>query len=721
MTNFSSIYSRKTLGFTVFLLLTTSFFSAHVLAKEVADNTISTPPTPTNLTLGTVSASSITLSWTPTLSGTTNKNAGFKVYRLDGAGGNFANARVVAALYSGTASTFTDTGVTAGTTYTYKVAGFGTDNSESSNSNAVSLTTPTSGTSGGTTVSGDPQNPSSLFSTLVSGNSIRLSWTPVGTADYFWIYRSTSAAPSYSDILDIISGSATTYLNSNLQPGTTYYYRVRAARGYTEASLTTAPITSLSTSGATGSTGTSGGGSSGGTASSFQVTSVSTSSITLAWPLDTTVSQVKIYRSTQSGDSFFTPLTTLTGFTTSYVDGGLTPSLTYYYRLTTVKNGIESPLNLSPLASGTTPAYVYTPPTSITSFIASPQAGSSVILNWSYAGTTVDNFHVFRNSYGSYGAFESVTLVPGSARAYADTNLQAGATYYYRITSIVNGVETSLTTAPQTLATATADPTAPNNSYWWNYNYNYSYNTYPSTYTGTTYTTYPSYVSNPVATTISDTKAKLTWTSSGPADSFNIYQSPDNFSFFVVDSVKGATVQYTAQYLLPASHYWFKITSVRGGLESSLSSATTLSVTTSNTSGSAVAGATYGSTNAGTATSGNLLTPSYAQSPIKFNLSATQGTMSQGSPLTFRYQFTNTGTVKKSFVFKEEIITQYGSVLATTNITEGIKSKATLTIPARRSTANLPVGLYVLKISVNEQTGKTLKYLGENDFHFRIQ
>lgn len=568
------------------------------------------------------------------------------------------------------------------------------------------------------TTSNNPQNPSALSSALVGGNSIRLSWTPQGSADYFWIYRSTVGNPSYADILDIIPGSTSAYLSSNLQPGTTYYYRVRAVRNWNEAPLTTAPATSLTTAGATGSPG---GSTSPGTANAFQVFNASTSTITLAWPLFTNVDQIKLYRSTQSADTSFTPLTTLSSLTTSYTDGGLTPSITYYYRLTTVKNNIESPLNLSALAIGTTTAFVYTPPASaITSFIASSQAGSNIILNWSFSGS-VDNFHIFRNSYGSYGTFESVTLVPGTARAYIDTNLQAGATYYYRITSIVNGVETSLTTAPQTLATAVTDPTTPNTSYWWsNYSY-YTYNTYPYSYTGSTYTTYPSYVSNPLATILSDTQVKLTWTSGGPAESFRIYQSPDNFSYFVVDSVKGTGTDYTARYLLPGSQYWFKITSVRGGSESPLSSATTLRITTSNTGSNATASAPYGSTNSGSGTTDGLLTPSYAKSPITFTLSSTQATIKQGNPIVLRYQFMNTSSLKKSFVFKEEIITQFGSVLATTSITESIKSKSILTIPARRPTRDFPPGIYTFKVSVSEQTGKTSKYLGENSFRFRIQ
>lgn len=574
-----------------------------------------------------------------------------------------------------------------------------------------------------TTVKADttgPQNPSALTSTLTGSTTIRLSWTPVGTADYFWIYRSTSGAPTYSDILDIVSGSTVTYLNSGLQPGTSYSYRVRAVKGWTEAALTSAPVTTLTTSGTSGSTGSSGT-SPLGTATSFQTTNITTSTITLYWPAFASVDQIKLYRSTQSADSFFTPLTTLSGYTTSYVDGGLTPSTTYYYRITTVKNGTESPLNLSAVTKGSTPIFTYTAPTSISSFIATPQAGSSVILNWSYSGTTVDNFHIFRNSYGSYGTFESVTLVPGTARAFVDSNLQSGATYYYRITSIVNGLETPLANAPQTLATATVDPTAPNIPWWYYYSYS-TYNTYPnSNYSGTSYytTTYPSYVSNLSVAAAGDSQAKLSWTSSGSADSFTIYQSPDNLTYFAVDSVKGATTNYTARYLLAGSRYWFKVTSVRGGSESPLSSASSVTITTTNqASNNASASNTTNTSNTNTE---RLLIPSRTVSPITFSFPTKQGVISKGNSLPFRYQFKNSVNAKKTILFKEEMITQYGSILDTTTITETVKNRSSITIPANRSTYNLTIGLYTMKVSAYEQTGKNTRYIGENDFHFRVK
>lgn len=562
-----------------------------------------------------------------------------------------------------------------------------------------------------------PQNPTGLSSASITTSSVRITWTPAGAADYFWLYRNTAGSPSYSDILAIISGSNNSYTDTGLQPGTTYYYRVRAARNYAEAPLSSAPIITVTTLGSTNSGTANGGSTNSGT--SFKIARSTTSSITLSWPALSSIDTIKLYRSNQGPDSFFFPLATLSSWETSYNDNGLTPSTTYYYRLTTVKNGVESPINLSAVVKGATTPYTVIP-TLVNGFNAVAQAGYSILLTWNFPGNP-DNFHLFRNSYGSYGVFESLTQVPGTARAYMDSNLQPGVTYYYRLTSIANGIETPLANAPQTLATAVNDPTTANNAAYWWYNYPYySYSTYPSTYPSYTNPTYPSYANNLTVSAVSDTRATLSWTITGTADTFTIYQSPDNVIYTPADSVAGTVSSYTARYLWPGSKYWFKITSSKNYHESPLSAATAVTITT-KTDASQTTSAGSSVTTKNSSDNEQLLVPSRTTAPITFSFGSARGTLAAGQRLSFRYQFKNTSAQKKGFVFKEEVYNQYGSVLDTTSIIEVIKAKATLTTPVSQPTATLPAGLYTFKVKVSEQTGKTTRYIGENDFRFRVQ
>ena len=148
-----------------------------------------TPPSvPTNLSATAISSSAINLSWTAS---TDNVGVtGYKVYR----GG----------VQIGTSATnsYSDTGLTASTQYTYTVSAYDAAGNNSSQSTSASATTQAS--SSDTT---PPSTPTNLSATAISSSAINLSWTAstdnVGVTGYK-IYRGgvqigTSATNSYSD------------------------------------------------------------------------------------------------------------------------------------------------------------------------------------------------------------------------------------------------------------------------------------------------------------------------------------------------------------------------------------------------------------------------------------------------------------------------------------------------------------------------------------------
>ncbi|MGH2727903.1 MAG: hypothetical protein ACRDKS_13105 [Actinomycetota bacterium] len=59
---------------------------------------------------------------------------------------------------------------------------------------------------------------------------IVLSWTSASLADGYDVYRSTTNGGPYSNIAHVTGGSTTTYTNTNLNTGTTYYYVLRSTR-----------------------------------------------------------------------------------------------------------------------------------------------------------------------------------------------------------------------------------------------------------------------------------------------------------------------------------------------------------------------------------------------------------------------------------------------------------------------------------------------------------
>ena len=147
---------------------------------------------PTGLATTSDTASSVGLSWNASASGGT----GYTVYRNGTAVG------------TSTTTSYTDSTVTASTTYQYTVDAFNSWNVHSAQSTpALSATTP-------------PNVPTGLATTSDTSSSVGLSWTvPKGGATGYTVYRNGTA---------VATTAATSYTDSTVSPSTTYQYTVDA-------------------------------------------------------------------------------------------------------------------------------------------------------------------------------------------------------------------------------------------------------------------------------------------------------------------------------------------------------------------------------------------------------------------------------------------------------------------------------------------------------------
>jgi hypothetical protein len=154
----------------------------------------------------TVSGNIVTLSW-DSASGAT----GYKVYR------NTSESGTYTFLANASGTSYTDSGLAAGTYY-YKVSAVSSGGSESPQSSSASTAVTGSSSGGGLSA------PTGLNASA-SGNDVTLTWNSASGASFYRIYRSTSASGSYGYI-----GFAYTvsYTDSGLSTGTTYYYKVTA-------------------------------------------------------------------------------------------------------------------------------------------------------------------------------------------------------------------------------------------------------------------------------------------------------------------------------------------------------------------------------------------------------------------------------------------------------------------------------------------------------------
>jgi hypothetical protein len=181
-----------------------------------SDIVVSAPPPPAapSLLAASISGASVVLTWQDNSS---NETA-FYVERCEGAGcisftglgGSSANV-----------PTFTDSSVTSGITYRYRVVAYNAGG-YSSYSNIATI--------GGT--GGSPASlaaPSNLVGQVLSRSQINLPWTnnnqkQVGVK----IERCQGSNCTNFVQLAAVLGTATTYTNSGLAANTTYRYRVRA-------------------------------------------------------------------------------------------------------------------------------------------------------------------------------------------------------------------------------------------------------------------------------------------------------------------------------------------------------------------------------------------------------------------------------------------------------------------------------------------------------------
>lgn len=169
------------------------------------------PVAPSNLSATAASATRIDLAWTDN----SGNESGFEIEWSDD-GTTFTQLASVGE--DGTS--YEHTGLTAETTYSYRIRAVNAVGS-SAYSNVDAATTPPTPTV--------PSGPTGLTVTAVSATAIDLSWTD--TADNeegFAIEWSPDGSPASFTTLATVGVDVTSYTHENLTPETEYFYRVRA-------------------------------------------------------------------------------------------------------------------------------------------------------------------------------------------------------------------------------------------------------------------------------------------------------------------------------------------------------------------------------------------------------------------------------------------------------------------------------------------------------------
>jgi fibronectin type 3 domain-containing protein len=387
----------------------------------------SIPTAPTKLTVTSTTVSQINLSWTDQ---STNEE-GFKIERAPGTTTTFAQIATVGA----GVTTFSDTGLGAGLTFTYRVRAFSAGG-DSAYSNTIAGTTDTKGTTA-------PSPPSNLVLSSSTTTQIVIGWTDnSGNEDGFKIERAPGTSSSFSEI-ETVGANVTTYANTGLTAGSTFTYRVRAfnSGGDSPFSNTIAGTTATASPSPP---------------SNLVLSSSTTTQIVIGWT-DNSGNEdgFKIERAPGTSSSF-SEIETVGANVTTFSDTGLGAGLTFTYRVRAYNAGGNSAY--SNTIAGTTGTVSPSPPSNL---VLSSSTTTQIVIGWTDNSSNEDGFKIER-APGTTSVFTQIATVGADVTTYTNIGLAAGTTFTYRVRAFNAGGNSPFS---NTIAgtTATASPSPPSN------------------------------------------------------------------------------------------------------------------------------------------------------------------------------------------------------------------------------------------------------------------
>ena len=307
----------------------------------------------------------------------------YRIYRSTSRGSGYS------LLGTTTATSYTNTGAKAGTTYYYRVKACN-DTGLSPYSNIVSGQVKS--------VTPKPSAPVVKIGHSAASGKPMLTWNAVSGATSYKVYRATSQKGTYS-LLGTVT--ATSYTNTGAKAGVTYYYKVKAVNSAGESAFSN--VVSGKTTVTTLTMGH----------------SASSGKPQLTWKAVSGAASYRVYRATTKNGAY-TVINTTKALT--YTNTGAALGTTYYYKVEAL-NAAGKSMGFSAIVEGKVAPVLAVGYSSVS---GKPQ------LTWkAVPGAT--EYQVYRSIQQNSGYSKINTT---TATSYVNTGAKAGTTYYYRIVAV---------------------------------------------------------------------------------------------------------------------------------------------------------------------------------------------------------------------------------------------------------------------------------------------